>query len=199
MRGQISALQLRGGDILVLEREIQNLKNIHDFKEKENEDLRQRKAGLETEIFKNAQNIKNLQAREIELLNQAENLRLKIVNVENQKNQEILQREKHYENQIHLNERTHNIEVDRLTVQLHALESELRIKSENLEKLRIDHNAIQNSLAVARVRASSAEKEANAWHVRANSAEIEKERETRIHRALRESAIDNTIKEHSVE
>lgn len=73
------------------------------------------------------------------------------------------------------------------------------MKTDNLERLRIEHAQIQNSLAVAKVRSSSAEKEANLWHHRANSAEIVKERESRIQRAMRESAIDNTIKQHSAE
>lgn len=88
------------------------------MKEKENEVLRRRKGDLETEIYKNDQTEKNLRNNEINLMNEAENLRLKIANIESQKNQEILQREKHYESEISLNDRTHQIEVDRLRVQL---------------------------------------------------------------------------------
>lgn len=199
VKGQISALQLKGGDLIVLEREIQNLRALHDAKERENAVLLNRKANLETEIYKNRQAETNLRQNELELLKTAEGLSLKANGVESQKNQEILQREKHYENQISINERTHLIEVDRLRVQLADLESDLALKTANLNKLRDEHLQIQNSLAVARVRRSSAEKEAREWHVRADSAEIVKERETRIHRALRESAIDNTIKQHSAE
>lgn len=111
-------MQLKGGDIIVLEREIQNLRTLLIVKEKENEVLRRRKGDLETEIYKNDQTEKNLRNNEINLMNEAENLRLKIANIESQKNQEILQREKHYESEISLNDRTHQIEVDRLRVQL---------------------------------------------------------------------------------
>jgi len=75
VRGQIAILQLKGGDILILEREIQNLKNIQEYKERENAELLNRKSVLETEIFKNQQNERAARANEIELLKQAENLK----------------------------------------------------------------------------------------------------------------------------
>jgi hypothetical protein len=68
-------LQLKGGDILILEREIQNLKNIQEYKERENAELLNRKSVLETEIFKNQQNERAARTNEIELLKQAENLK----------------------------------------------------------------------------------------------------------------------------